>query len=131
MGTEAETFLRDIAFKDDLIKTPSGDLDKIEGLPNLKEALFRCLVTVPGTILHRPGYGCGIQQFQGASTLLETKRKIAGIIKEQFENDIRVEKVTGVSINSNDEFPDKTEILVRVQPVGQTEQVLSFVPFGE
>lgn len=129
--TEEQTFLKDIAFNKDLLVTPSGDLDTITGLANLKEALFRRLVTTPGAIFHRPTYGVGIQRFQNAIGYLETKREIALLIQEQFEADPRVEKVTGVTINSDDESPERTEILVRVKPIGRDEATLDFVPFGE
>ncbi len=76
--SQLNEFLKtDIAHKGDFVETPSGDLDVISGLDNVKEALFRRLITTPGSIIHRPGYGVGLKNWQNALNTLENQRKLA------------------------------------------------------
>ncbi len=126
-----EEFLgTDIAFKGDFIKTATGDIDIISGLENVKNALFHRLVTSPGTLIHRPDYGVGIKDFQGAPMTIDTQRQLALRIKEQFEQDTRVEAVSGVRVNVGDLTPDKLTIVVRVKIRGYDEETAEFTPFG-
>jgi phage baseplate assembly protein W len=126
-----EILLTDIAHKSDFLKTATGDLDIISGLENVKDALFRRLVTTPGTLIHRPNYGVGIERFQNAPNTLGNQRLIANRIQEQFEQDPRVEAVTGVRVEVGDLTPEKTIITIRVKIRGYDELALTFIPFGE
>jgi len=121
------------ALKTDIFLTmnSSGDLSQINGLANLKRALFRRLVTVPGTLVHRPTYGVGVGLYQNAPSSFSMQQKLAGIIQEQFELDPRVQSVTSVAVNSENESPQLTKIIVTLTPIGYTEQQMSFTPFNE
>lgn len=130
--SQIDEFLkRDIAFKSDFVDTASGDLDVISGLDNLKEALFRRLVTTPGAVIHRPEYGCNLKAYQGSLNSLENQRRLAQTIKEQFESDTRVEQVTGVSFNVADNKPDMIQVNVKVSVRGYGETGFTFVAFGD
>lgn len=131
MATAEEIYKRDLAFASDFVVSAAGDLETATGLENLKDALFRRLVTTPGSLIHRPNYGVGIKAFQNSINSVETQRQIAGRIQEQYERDPRVEKVLGVSIrNFSDAEPEKIEIVVRYKPVGYGELQTTFTPFG-
>lgn len=131
MSTITEFLKKDIAFKDDFVLTASGDIDVIEGLDNLKDALFRCLITTPGTVIHRLEYGVGIKNFQNGINSIDAQRQIALKIQEQFEKDFRVEKVLGVIVDYKDKTPDKVEVKIRIKVVGYGETLFSFTPFGD
>lgn len=127
-----EDFLgKDIAFKGDFIRTATGDIDTISGLENVKNALFHRLITSPGTLIHRPGYGVGIKDFQNAPMTIDTQRELAMRIKERFEEDPRVEEVSGVQVQVEDTRPDRITVLVRVKIAGYDEEPMKFIPFGE
>lgn len=130
--SQLDEFLKtDLAFKNDFVSTPSGGIDVISGLDNIKEALFRRLVTTPGSVIHRPEYGCNLKSFQGAINNLENQRKMAQTIKEQFEQDDRVEEVTGVSFTVDDNKPDIIKVNVKVSIKGYGETVFKYVAFGD
>lgn len=130
--SELDEFLkRDIAFKSDFVQTASGDLDVIAGLDNLKEALFRRLITTPGSVIHRPEYGVNLKKWQGSLNSLENQRRLAAAIKEQFEQDERVELVSGVSFNVDDNKPDMIKVNVKVSVRGYGETGFNFVAFGD
>ena len=47
-----------------LTQTPGGhDLASVEGTPLLAQRVLRFLFTTPGEILHRPGWGAGLQKY--------------------------------------------------------------------
>lgn len=122
----------DIAHVGDLIKTAGGDLGQIEGLPNLKNALFHRLMTVPGTLVHRPTYGVGMPLYQNAPNSLTLQQEVAALIQEQFIQDPRVQAVSSVSITSEDGTPQLMKLSVSVIVVGYTDaQQMTFTPFAE
>lgn len=131
MSTIEEFLKKDIAFKDDFVKTASGDLDVIAGLSNLKDALFRCLITTPGTVIHRLEYGVGIKDFQNSLNSSASQKQLTTRIQEQFEKDFRVERVIGVSVDHKDKTPDLVEVKIRIKVVGYGETLFSFTPFGD
>lgn len=131
MATIEEVLGTDIAFKGDFVTSATGDIDKITGLENMKQALFHRLVTSPGTIIHRPNYGIGIKDYQNSPSTIAAQQKLALKIKDQFLQDPRVEDVTSVRVNFNAAKPEMTEIVVRVKLQGYDESAMAFVPFGE
>ena len=121
----------DIAHVGDLTITAGRDLGQIAGLANLKNALFHRLLTVPGTLVHRPTYGVGIPAYQNAPSSFSIQQKLASLIQEQFEQDPRVDSVTSVNISNTDDQPQTTRIAVFVVPVGYTDAVqMICTPFG-
>lgn len=130
MPSLEESLLRDIKHQKDLVRDSSGDLETIVGEANLKEHLFRRLITVPGTVIHRPEYGVGIKRFQNAPMTLDTQRNIAKRIEEQFLRDARVAEVTGVRFETEDLPTGQFRLIVRVRVVGSGEEEMDFVPFS-
>lgn len=130
MATIDELYKTDLAFKSDLVPTASGDLDTVSGLENYRDALYRRLITTPGSMVHRPNYGVGIKSFQNAVNSLSEHQRLAVRIKEQFEQDTRTKRVLGVSVIRNNETPENTKIVIRVEAIGLGEQTFSFTPFG-
>jgi len=109
--------------------SPSGDLELISGIANLKQRLFARLMTAKGSLCHRPNFGVGIATYQGEISSIDTKRKIASDIKEQFELDPQVEKVTSVLIEKNQENDSQFEITYKVDAIGLGEVVSTVDPF--
>ena len=118
MSTLIETYLKDLAFTDDFIKTPKGDIETIEGIANVRQALFARLITSKGTIIHRPDFGVGIKDYQNSISSLSRQQELAQRIGEQFSLDPRVSEVVSVSINYSDSTPEKVEILVKIKLIG-------------
>lgn len=121
----------DIAHIGDFVPTSSGDLDILSGLANLRRALFHRLITVPGSLVHRPTYGVGVGLYQNAPNTFAMQQKLATLIREQFLQDPRVQDVTSVAITSKDNTPQTVVITVFVKVVGYNEQEMRFTPFNE
>jgi len=131
MANAEETFLTDLAHISDLIKSPSGDLDVLTGLNNLYQALYHRLVTQPGSLIHRPDYGVGIKSYKNAVNSIDTQRRLATRIDEQFRNEFRVVEVSGVRLETSVDNPDLINLFVRIKAIGYDELELKFAPFGE
>lgn len=133
MANITETLLTDVRHKKDFVKedAPGGDLRTISGLENVKEAIFRRIMTEPGSLTHRPDYGVGLKQFQNAPASLATHRELASRIAQQLRRDSRIAEVQGVSVDVRDSEPEKARILVNVLVVGFDEVVPVEIPFGE
>ena len=116
------TFQTDISFE----VSPTGDLSTVSELQNLEEAIFRRLITTPGSLVHHPTYGVGMKSFQNAVSKLEQKRALAKIIEEQILQDPRVEKVLGVGISEDSSNTNIIKVSVRVQAIGYGEQAFNY-----
>lgn len=131
MANLIDILKRDIAHVDDIELTATGDIDKIEGLENIKTAIFHRLVTQPGSLVHRPDYGVGIRSFQNSLSSLGKQRELAIRIAEQLPRDPRIVEVIGVRIIPDDAQPWMTKLLINVKIQGYDDQTLGFTPFGE
>ena len=130
MSTIDEFLLTDIAHKSDFLVSSTGDTQTISGVANLKEALFRRLITSPGTLMHRPDYGIGIEDFQNSLSDIDNRRALALRIQEQFALDPRVESVEAIDITADDERPDQVVVSVKIKVAGYGDLSASFAPFG-
>jgi len=100
-------------------------------LDNLKQALLARLLTVPGTLVHRPNYGVGIKLYQNSISTLGQQTTLANKIQKQFLLDPRVSDVLSVSVSQDDADPSQTLVNVAVIPQGYTDAVqMQFIPFG-
>lgn len=131
MADIEETFLQDIAHKNDMAEAADGDLQAVAGLSNIKQALYNRLITYPGSLIHRPEYGVGIKDFQNAINNLANQRNLALRIEEQFKRDLRVQDVLNVRFSVDDNDPTRLNVYVKVVLAGLGEQDLQFVPFGD
>jgi len=133
MSTLEESLLTDIWHETAVGSTvaPDGDLSSVKGLKNIQEALVRRLVTIPGTLVHRPTYGVGIRRFQNSLMSLENQKVLALRIKDQFEEDSRVEEVQKFRFVNDDKDSSKLVIFITVKIKGYGETAMEFVPFGD
>jgi phage baseplate assembly protein W len=132
MSNITEALKTDIALVNgDLVLSSGGDLALISGIANLKAALFHRLVTVPGTLVHKPTYGVGITQYENSCSSFSVQQKLATLIQEQFALDPRVQSVDTVSISSEDGTPQMTVIKVFITPIGYSDGIpLTYTPFS-
>lgn len=130
MTTTEELLLRDFKHVSDIL-IEDGDIQTVVGLENLRIALLHRLITIPGTLIHRPQYGVGVGLFQNALNTLDNQRLLATRIVENFGRDNRILEVEAVQVIENED-PSLLQINVKVQIVGREDaQVLEFAPFAE
>jgi hypothetical protein len=119
----------DIFLSGDMGKSAAGDLATTTGLANFKQAMIHRIVTVPGTLVHKPTYGVGIGLYQNGLSSFSKQQKLATNIIDQLKQDPRVASITSVAIDVNDDNPDLTVVKLLIVPVGYTEQQIVFTPF--
>ena len=99
--TTAERFFKqDLKFFGDFEATPTGDLALEQGIENLKQAILHRIITVPGTLLHRPTYGIGLPSYQGSLDNLATRQDLMRAMQEQFSDDPRVQELTSLDFRN-------------------------------
>ena len=130
MASREENLLVDLKHSTgDFEATASGDLRLITGRENLNQAIFHRLITVPGTLTHKPGYGVGIQNWQGQLNTLDNQRLLALDIRDQLLEDPRVDSVDQVQFIADDLQPDLFKIFVKYTASGYNELEETFDPF--
>lgn len=131
MSNPIDNFYKiDLLHNGDFVAAPNGDFALAKGLVNLKQALFHRLITVQGALVHRPLYGVGVQLWQNDIGSIARQKALAVAIKEQFEQDERVDEVTSVRISKQN--TDGTfEITYKVAVSGGSLLEETVNPFGE
>lgn len=120
-------FMIDIEFG--VKSSPSGDIELISGIENLKQRLYSRLITNRGTLCHRPDFGVGLLNYSGAISSIDSKRRLATDIKEQLEKDPQVKSVTSVLIEPDNENPSMFTITYRAEADGIGEFASTVNPF--
>lgn len=113
----------------DFEDTKTGDISRIDGLENLNQWIYHTLLTVKGTLAHRPDYGVGIKTYQGAIAGLDQQRNLALSISNELEKDGRVTSVDRVQFIVDDNRPDLFKIFVKYSALGYNELSETFDPF--
>lgn len=72
----------------------SGDVGRLSGRDNLTRAITRRLVTQPGSLVHRPTYGCGVLGYLGLANGPATRSKLANTIRANLLQDRRLKDVS-------------------------------------
>lgn len=83
----------DVGFRSDFLITAGGDYVRVGGVENVKQAIYRRLITRPGEFRFRPTYGVGIQDFvkkPPTKAVLDTLRQR---IVDQLSLDVRLAEV--------------------------------------
>lgn len=126
-----ESFFQDLDFGiGDFSSAPSGDFEQINGIENLKQRLFNRLITVKGTLSHRPLFGVGLPLYQNALSSLGKQRELAMEIKSQFQEDEGVESVESVIIRQDGDGKFIIQYKVNARGVGSVSANASFEDFS-
>ena len=91
-------FGTDIYFRNDYSITAQGDFLLIDGIANLREAIYRRLLTRPGEYKFVPEYGVGISSFVKRKASGEVLDELETAIREQLLREERIESVERIAI---------------------------------
>ena len=109
-----ENFKEDLLFNNDLESSVQGDIAKTNSFPNLKQAVLRRLLTVPGSFAFRPSYGVGLPLFQNELSSIDNQRELMHRIVDNFKSEPRIIELTGLKVVPG----EKTTIELSYRPVG-------------
>lgn len=111
----------DLRFPGDFTVLPNEDLELTTGSDGVRGALTRALITEPGEIYWRTGYGVGLLSLLNlpvnAALLAEIKRRI----RSSFEGEADVERLERLEVTAAPSG-DLVEVEVRVRLVGTAAQ---------
>ncbi len=119
MTTDSERILlRDIAQPS--LRTAAGDISTVAGVANLRGAIVRRLVAMPGSVVHRPAYGAGLPEFVNRRGTPANRQAVVNRTKQHLAKERRISKVIEISVG---EWADgKIDLTVRVQALGSVQE---------
>lgn len=86
----------DVKLQDDYVKAATGDLQFIDGLQNLKEAIYRRILTTPGEVIHRPNYGVGLRRYLNKPCTNSNQQELSNAIRLNIMNEQRIERINSI-----------------------------------
>lgn len=117
---------RDLYFDGNLAVNASEDYQTVEGEENYRRAIFRRLITSPGTYRARPRYGAGLGDFQKKKATKGNIDTLTTRVREQVAADRRTQKVLSVVIVDLPAPAQGIKVTVTVQAFGRTLRPLSY-----
>jgi len=118
-------FFRDAALPGrgaSVIPTPTGDWPTVSGEQNLKGAVIRRIVTFPGEMTHRGGYGAGLTAQIETPSLPIRQARLTAAILDNLTRESRVESAR-VAISEDPTEPSLLYVDVTFQPIGDDESL--------
>ena len=100
-----------------------GDFMLIGGLDNLRQAIYRRLITRPGEYKFVPSYGVGVPSYLKQRRTQTNLKQLEARIRENLLRERRIEQVVDVSIEN---ITDGIKVNIAVKAAGR---FLRFRPF--
>lgn len=116
-------FGTDIYFENDYRLTARGDFALLDGIANLRQAIYHRLITRPGEYKFVPEYGVGIQTYVKRKRTVTNKDLLTNNIREQLLRDKRIADVPQIVI---EDIKDGIQVGIVVVAAGKA---LRFRPF--
>lgn len=128
MSKIEDHFLTDLKHSKDFARTRTGDIKTVSGINNLIQWIFNCIITVEGSIIHRPKFGVGAKLYQGSISSLDKQRELALKIRSKLVLSDRIDSVDSIKFNQEDEYRTGTFIInikVTAKAYGQLDLKLN------
>lgn len=124
----ASVFGKDVMFNEEAVLAPKGDYLTVEGIDNLRRAVWRRLIVRPGEYRLKPHYGVGILTYVKKPITRATIDELTHRIRDNLSRERRIEKVLTVQVVSTF-FGTHPGIIVTVQ-VRAIGRDVTFQPFN-
>ncbi len=102
------------------------DMGSVSGIPNLAQAVILRLLTPRGELseLAHPDYGSRLHELIGQQNTENTRNLLKLYILESLQLEPRIAQVIDVSVTPDPVINDRVNVLLKVQPIGQTSTVV-------
>lgn len=94
------------------VETPSGDLQTVTGIDEVRQSIYREIPAVRGSIPYRPNWGGGLNGIVMQSRTRENLDRAATTIRSTLIANPRITRVNEVSVIVDND--DVTVVIVRV-----------------
>jgi phage baseplate assembly protein W len=122
---DSDLYGKDVLFDgNDFVITAQSDYATIEGVENVRLALYRRLATRPGEYRYKPNYGAGLGTFVKKKMTKTTRDEMTHRVTEQVAQERRVEELLQVSFDK-DEANQKITLYLKVKLFGRA---VAFAP---
>ena len=111
----------DLRMTTDYLMTGSADLQRTKGLEALKASFARALVTIPGGIFWRPGYGIGATDYLNKSASAAQIMDLQNRIRTTLASEPAVDEVKSPQVVVNSD--GMIEVMVTVMIAGQVTPI--------
>jgi hypothetical protein len=93
-------------FGNDIVTSPTGDLQTVDGITKSQQRILRRLLTNPGTYIFHPTYGAGLPRYIGQALTTAKFQEIKGLIISQIFLEESVAKTPPpvITLSSNQTF---------------------------
>jgi hypothetical protein len=125
---EKDIFGVDLLWTNDLKVTPKGDWQEVNGLDNLRRAIYRRLMVKPGEYRLRPTYGVGVGLFVKRAMPKSRLDELRQRIVEQLSREKRIDKIVEVLLTPTT-FGHDTGLVIKIT-VQVGGQIVRFKPFS-
>ena len=71
-------------FGNDIVTSPTGDLQVVDGITKGQQRILRRLLTNPGDYIFHPKYGAGLPRYIGQALTTSKYQEIKGVILSQI-----------------------------------------------
>lgn len=116
---------KDVRFDgNDFTITDQADYATVEGIENVRLALYRRLTTRPGEYRYKPNYGAGLGTHAKRKFTKTTRDEMIHRVREQVAQERRVEEILEVAI----ERDETTQVVVLRLSVKLFGRAVSFAP---
>jgi len=110
-------------FGGDLKPSSMGDLDFLESLDNLLQAIRLRLTTEKGFLLYDPSYGIDLSLFLGRKNLVEKQEMLKFAIIDALGYEARIQSIDKIVVYVDSEFNDRLHASVTLTPITTQEGV--------
>jgi len=114
LGTDVKVLVGDYE------KSATGDLQEIDGLLNLREAIYRRISTPKGQVVHRTKYGIGIDQYRNKPATPANRAELSNEIKMGISAEQRIETIH--SVKCDWDYTGTVNISIEVTAYGRLVQ---------
>lgn len=101
----------------------NDDYQVVEGLANLKQWIYHCLITNPGELFAHPDFGCGLEQHISDPMTPQLVGELTKRIRSQISRDPRIQKVAYVRVRPGDNSNSVNTLFISIGiiPVGDNK----------
>lgn len=118
----------------DLKSSLRSDLQTVEGVENLAQAIINRLLTRRGELAHfgHPNYGSRLYLLIGELNNIRQQAKAELYIRECLAQEPRIEKVSEISFAplQRGQGRDSIRVLIRVKPIGDFDEFSIILPIN-